>query len=170
MLKTLTTDFELDLEADVLVIGGGPAGTWAAWSAASSGARVVLVDKGYCGTTGCAAASGNGVWYVPPDPKARETAKASRESLGGFLSDRNWMDRVLNQTYVNVNQLAEWGYPFPTDDEGKPYRRSLQGPEYMRLMRRQIQRAGVRILDNSPALELVVDDDGAVGGAMGVNR
>ncbi|MEH2010331.1 FAD-binding protein [Nostoc sp.] len=170
MLKTLTTDFELDLEADVLVIGGGPAGTWAAWSAASSGARVVLVDKGYCGTTGCAAASGNGVWYVPPDPEARETAKASRESLGGFLSDRNWMDRVLNQTYVNVNQLAEWGYPFPTDDEGKPYRRSLQGPEYMRLMRRQIQRAGVRILDNSPALELLVDDDGAVGGATGVNR
>ncbi|MHC5734830.1 FAD-dependent oxidoreductase [Nostoc sp.] len=170
MLKTLTTDFELDLEADVLVIGGGPAGTWAAWSAASSGAKVILVDKGYCGTTGCAAASGNGVWYVPPDPEARETAKASRESLGGFLADRNWMDRVLNQTYVNVNQLAEWGYPFPTDDEGKPYRRSLQGPEYMRLMRRQIQRAGVKILDNSPALELLVDDDGAVGGATGVNR
>ncbi|MEH2247574.1 FAD-binding protein [Nostoc sp.] len=170
MLKTLTTDFEHDLQADVLVIGGGPAGTWAAWSAASSGARVVLVDKGYCGTTGCAAASGNGVWYVPPDPEARETAKASRESLGGFLSDRHWMDRVLNQTYVNVNQLAEWGYPFPTDDEGKPYRRSLQGPEYMRLMRRQIQRAGVKILDNSPALELLVDDDGAVAGATGMNR
>ncbi|MEH1845379.1 MAG: FAD-binding protein [Nostoc sp.] len=170
MLKTLTTDFELDLQTDVLVIGGGPAGTWAAWSAASSGARVVLVDKGYCGTTGCAAASGNGVWYVPPDPEVRETAKASRESLGGFLSDRHWMDRVLNQTYVNVNQLAEWGYPFPTDDEGKPYRRSLQGPEYMRLMRRQIQRAGVKILDNSPALELLVDDDGAVAGATGMNR
>ncbi|MEH1832825.1 MAG: FAD-binding protein [Nostoc sp.] len=170
MLKTLTTDFELDLQTDVLVIGGGPAGTWAAWSAASSGARVVLVDKGYCGTTGCAAASGNGVWYVPPDPEVRETAKASRESLGGFLSDRHWMDRVLNQTYVNVNQLAEWGYPFPTDDEAKPYRRSLQGPEYMRLMRRQIQRAGVKILDNSPALELLVDDDGAVAGATGMNR
>jgi succinate dehydrogenase/fumarate reductase flavoprotein subunit len=170
MLKTLTTDFELDLEADVLVIGGGPAGTWAAWSAASSGARVILVDKGYCGTTGCAAASGNGVWYVPPDPEARETAKASRESLGGFLSDRSWMDRVLDQTYANVNQLADWGYPFPTDDEGKPYRRSLQGPEYMRLMRRQIQRTGVKILDNSPALELLVDNDGAVAGATGVNR
>ncbi|WP_341529273.1 FAD-binding protein [Nostoc sp. UHCC 0302] len=170
MLETLTTDFELKLEADVLVIGGGPAGTWAAWSAASSGAKVVLVDKGYCGTTGCAAASGNGVWYVPPDQEAREAAMASRESLGGFLSNRKWMDRVLNQTYVNINRLAEWGYPFPTDDEGKPYRRSLQGPEYMRLMRRQIKRAGVKILDHSPALELLVDEDGAVGGATGVNR
>ncbi|BAT51612.1 fumarate reductase/succinate dehydrogenase flavoprotein domain-containing protein [Nostoc sp. NIES-3756] len=170
MLSKLTTDWEVDLETDVLVIGGGPAGTWAAWSAASRGARVVLVDKGYCGTTGCAAASGNGVWYVPPEPQAREAAMASRESLGGYLAHRQWMRRVLDQTYASVNLLAEWGYPFPTDDEGKPYRRSLQGPEYMKLMRRQIKRAGVKILDNSPALELLVDEAGVVAGATGVNR
>ncbi len=170
MLKTLTTDSELNLEADVLVIGGDPAGTWAAWSAAASGARVVLVDKGYCGTSGCAAASGNGVWYVPPQEEAREAAIASRESLGGFLANRQWMNRVLDQTYANVNQLAEWGYPFPVDDDGKPARRSLQGPEYMRLMRKQIKRVGVQILDHSPALELLVDADGAIGGATGVNR
>lgn len=165
-----TTEFEPNLLCDVLVIGGGPAGTWAAWSAASRGANVVLVDKGYCGTSGCAAASGNGVWYVPPDAEAREAAMASRESLGGFLANRNWMQRVLNQTYANVNLLAQWGYPFPTDDEGKPYRRSLQGPEYMHLMRKQIKRAGVKILDHSPALQLLVDRDRRVAGATGVNR
>ena len=164
------TDFDPNLAADVLVIGGGPSGTWAAWSAAASGASAVLVDKGYCGTTGCAAASGNGVWYVPPDQSLREAAMASRETLGGFLSNRHWMARVLEQTYTNVNQLAEWGYPFPTDDEGKPYRRSLQGPEYMRLMRKQVKKAGVKILDHSPALELLIDQDGAVGGAKGINR
>jgi succinate dehydrogenase/fumarate reductase flavoprotein subunit len=38
--------------ADVLVIGGGPAGAWAAVAAAHAGARVVLVDKGYLGTSG----------------------------------------------------------------------------------------------------------------------
>lgn len=165
-----TTDFEPNLQADVLVIGGGPAGTWAAWSAASSGAKVVLVDKGYCGTSGCAAASGNGVWYVSPDPEEREVAMASREGLGGFLANRQWMRRVLDQTYTNVNLLAEWGYPFPSDETGKPDRRSLQGPEYMRLMRKQIKRAGVTILDNSPALQLLVDEDGAVAGATGMNR
>ncbi|BBD59622.1 fumarate reductase/succinate dehydrogenase flavoprotein domain-containing protein [Nostoc sp. HK-01] len=170
MLKTLVNNFALNLQADVLVIGGGPAGTWAAWSAMSGGARVVLVDKGYCGTSGCAAASGNGVWYVPPEAEARENAMASRESLGGFLANRSWMKRVLDQTFTNVNLLADWGYPFPTDDQGKPYRRSLQGPEYMRLMRRQIQRAGVKILDHSPALELLVDEEGKVAGATGINR
>jgi succinate dehydrogenase/fumarate reductase flavoprotein subunit len=128
------------------------------------------VDKGYCGTSGCAAASGNGVWYVAPEPDSREAAMASREALGGFLSSRDWMQRVLDQTYTNVNQLADWGYPFPTDEEGKPYRRSLQGPEYMRLMRSQIKRAGVKILDHSPALQLLVDAEGAVAGATGVNR
>lgn len=167
---TSTTNFDVNLEADVLVIGGGPAGTWAAWNAALQGANVVLVDKGYCGTTGCAAASGNGVWYVPPDPELRDAAIASRESLGGFLANRRWMNRVLDQTYENVNLLGEWGYPFPTDEDGKAYRRSLQGPEYMRLMRKQIKRAGVTILDHSPALELLVDSEGAVGGATGVNR
>ncbi|MDB9520837.1 FAD-binding protein [Dolichospermum circinale CS-1225] len=164
------SDVDQTLLADVLVIGGGPAGTWSAWSAANSGAKVVLVDKGYCGTSGCAAASGNGVWYVPPEPDSREAAMASREALGGFLSSRDWMQRVLDQTYANVNQLAEWGYPFPTDEEGRPYRRSLQGPEYMRLMRQQIKRAGVKILDHSPALQLLVDAEGAVAGATGVNR
>ncbi|PMB44063.1 pyridine nucleotide-disulfide oxidoreductase [Fischerella thermalis CCMEE 5201] len=165
-----TTDFDQNLLCDVLVIGGGPAGTWAAWSAASAGSKVILVDKGYCGTSGCAAASGNGVWYVPPEPEAREAAMASREAMGGFLSSRDWMQRVLDQTYANVNLLAEWGYPFPVDEEGKPYRRSLQGPEYMRLMRKQIKRAGVKILDHSPALQLLVDAEGAVAGATGVNR
>jgi succinate dehydrogenase/fumarate reductase flavoprotein subunit len=34
-----------DYETDVLVIGGGFAGSWAALRAATLGARVILVDK-----------------------------------------------------------------------------------------------------------------------------
>lgn len=157
----------IQLEADVLVIGGGPAGTWAAITAASSGAKVVLVDKGYCGTSGATAPSGTGVWYVKPDQKLREEAKMSRFTLGGHLAENAWMNRVLDRTYDNMNKLGEWGYPFPKDEFGTPYQRGLQGPEYMKLMRKLVLKAGVKILDHSPALELLADEHG-VGGASGV--
>ncbi len=157
-------------DADVLVLGGGPAGTWAAISAAAHGARVVLADKGFCGTSGATAAAGTGVWYVDPIPERREAAMASREKLGGYLQDRRWMVRVLDQTYAQSNQLADWGYPYPADEDGKPQRNSLQGPEYMRLMRKRTKQAGVTILDHAPALELLVDEDGVVAGAAGLRR
>jgi succinate dehydrogenase/fumarate reductase flavoprotein subunit len=168
--RTSVPSGSVDLTADVLVIGGGPAGTWAACSAAWRGATVVLVDKGYCGTSGATAPSGTGVWYVPPDPAKRAAAMASREKMGGYLQDRRWMQRVLDRTYESVNLLAEWGYPFPADDNGQSRRTSLQGPEYMRLMRRRVGRAGVTILDHCPALELLIDESGAVVGAAGVRR
>jgi succinate dehydrogenase/fumarate reductase flavoprotein subunit len=44
----------MELDADVLVIGGGPAGTWAAVAAAAGGQKVVLADKGFCGTSAAA--------------------------------------------------------------------------------------------------------------------
>lgn len=157
--------------ADVLVVGGGPAATWAALKAAQAGADVVLADKGYCGASGATASGGTGVWYVPPNPAAREAAMASREGLGGHLADRGWMARVLDETYAGINELAEVGrYPFPTDEEGRPIRRGLQGPEYMRRMRVRARRAGVRIMDHSPVLELLTDRAGAVAGANGLRR
>ncbi|MDO9711462.1 FAD-binding protein [Paracraurococcus lichenis] len=156
--------------ADVLVLGGGPAGTWAAIAAAAAGARVVLADKGFCGTSGATAAAGTAVWYVPPDPVQRQAAMRQRWGMGGWLADPAWMGRVLDRAWDGVNQLADWGYPFPQDEAGAPRRNSLQGPEYMRLMRQRALRAGVRILDHSPALELLLDEHGAVAGAAGVRR
>jgi succinate dehydrogenase/fumarate reductase flavoprotein subunit len=160
----------VEFDADVLVIGGGPDGTWAAINAAEQGARVVLADKGFCGTSGATAAAGTGVWYIDPEPALREAAMANREKLGGHLQDRRWMARVLDRTYEQSNRLADWGYPYPVDDNGKSQRNSLQGPEYMRLMRKRTKQTGVTILDHSPALELLVDENGALAGSSGLRR
>ena len=159
----------LELTADVLVVGGGPAATWAALKAAEDGADVVLADKGYCGTSGATASAGTGVWYVPPEADARERAMASREALGGHLADRRWMARVLDETYDRMNELADAGYPFPRVGDTQ-VRNGLQGPEYMRRQRIRVRRAGVRVLDHSPVAELLVDPAGVVSGAAGYRR
>src|ERR1700678_3781307 len=80
------------------------------------------------------------------------------------------MHRVLDKTYEQMNRLAEWGYPFPLDADGVQVRKGVQGPEYMRRMRKQVVRSKVRILDQSPALELLRGGDGEVAGARGVRR
>ncbi|MER6537736.1 hypothetical protein ABT215_28855 [Streptomyces sp900105755] len=68
----------------MLVIGGAPAGTWAAIEAAQAGAGVVLADKGYTGANGATASVGTGIWYVDDVPELREAAMASREAWAGF--------------------------------------------------------------------------------------
>jgi succinate dehydrogenase/fumarate reductase flavoprotein subunit len=159
------------LSADVLVVGGGPAGTWAAIKAAQAGADVVLADKGRCGSSGATASVGTGIWYVEDQPELREAAMASREALGGHLADRGWMARVLDETYARMDELARvQRYPFPVDTSGRQIRDDLQGPEYMRRQRTRVQRLGVRILDHMPALELLADADGVVSGARVLDR
>ncbi|MFE9437999.1 FAD-binding protein [Streptomyces sp. NPDC006602] len=117
-----STEPEQALSTEVLVIGGGPAGTWAAIKAAQAGADVVLADKGYTGASGATASVGTGIWYVDDVP------------------------------------------------EGRQLRGDLQGPEYMRRQRTRVRRLGVRILDHTPALELLTDADGVVSGARALDR
>ena len=157
------------LTADVLVVGGGPAGAWAAWSAASQGAKVVLAEKGYLGSSGATAPGGTNLLYLPPDPALRDEAVRKRVRDSGYLAEPDWIHRVLDQVYENLQLVESWGYPFRRDENGTPMRDHLQGPEYMRLMRRVVRRAGVTILDQSPALELLADAHG-VGGARGIFR
>ncbi|MFT4439306.1 FAD-binding protein [Caballeronia sp. 15715] len=156
------------LQADVLVLGGGPAGTWAALSAARQGARVVLADKAYCGTSGAAAASNNNVWYVS-DPARHEAEFTERFLSGGSLSERSWTDALLQGAVQQLHLLAKLGYPFPKTEASVTNYATLRGPDYMRFMRLQIKRAGVQILDHSPMLGLL-EYEGRVVGAHGVSR
>jgi succinate dehydrogenase/fumarate reductase flavoprotein subunit len=160
----------LALTADVLVIGGGLAGTWAASAARRAGASVVLVDKGYCGTSGVTATAGPGHWWIPPDPaELREIAIRNRLKTGFGLNDPRWMARTLDKTWKTLPTL-EGFYDFSRDPNGVVQYRALRGPEYMRALRQLIDSLGVTVLDHSPALELLQRPDGSVTGARGVRR
>jgi len=157
----------LELATDVLVLGGGPAAAWAAWAARSAGADVVVVDKGFLGTSGAAAAAGNGVLALPPSEHEAEVLKRLKAGLG--LNDRRWLERMLECTWRSMPLIESWGYEFPKLD-GAPVRNSYYGPEYLRVLRKMLLGLGVRILDQSPALELLLAEDGAVAGARGLRR
>ena len=129
------TSLPLDIETDVLVIGGGLAGCWAAVAAARAGASVVLAEKGYCGTSGVTATAGPGHWWVPPDPNARAEAINRRNRASFGLADERWMARVLDTTWRTLPTLANY-YDFSVDENGVTQYRGLRGPEYMRAMRR----------------------------------
>ncbi|MDX0952770.1 FAD-binding protein [Sinorhizobium medicae] len=156
------------IETDVLVVGGGPSAAWAALSAAGAGVRVVLADKGYHGTTGATAPSNTGTWCVPPG-EGRAASVEQRFKRTAGLADRRWMLRSADRAYENLQKLVEWGYPFPSEEDGSLYIANLRGPDYMRFMRQRVQKAGVTILDHHPILELL-GDDSHVGGAAGLVR
>ncbi|GAB7127704.1 FAD-binding protein [Silvimonas sp. JCM 19000] len=159
----------LNLDADVLVLGGGLAGTWAAVAAARRGARVIIAEKGYCGSSGVTASAGPGHWWVPPDPELRRAAIDKRLALAYGLAERDWMARIIDLTWRTLPTLAPY-YAFARDEHGVTQYRGLRGPEYMRAMRQLALDHGVRILDQAPALELLLHADGAVAGARGHQR
>jgi succinate dehydrogenase/fumarate reductase flavoprotein subunit len=157
------------LESNVLVIGGGMAAAWAAVSAARSGASVVLVDKGFVGTSGVTATAGPGHWFVPPDPEKRAAAIRQREAVAYGLADSRWMGRILDETYRQLPTLAGL-YEFSVNDRGETLYGAVRGPEYMRALRQLLLQLQVRILDQSPALELLCHADGSIAGASGIHR
>ncbi|MFF0491663.1 FAD-dependent oxidoreductase [Nocardia sp. NPDC004068] len=155
------------LESDVLVVGGGPAGAWAALAAARSGARVILVDKGRCGASGPTAKSLVALANFPPGP-AREEAVRLAFARGGRLGDPEWTHRVLAETHLRLDHLFRRGRVPHGDRSGGPTRIRLSGVRYLGLLRRSLLVAGVRILDHHPALRLLVDAEGVVAGASGL--
>jgi succinate dehydrogenase/fumarate reductase flavoprotein subunit len=161
-----------ELTADVLVIGGGPAGVWAALAAVEQGASAVIAEKGYLGTSGPFGVGANtGISYIKPDdPIQRDAMVQARQPIAYRLSDPAWGYRVFDQSYANLEAMAKWGYDWPRDSQGREDRGSLRGPTIMAFLRSIAQKHGVTILDHSPALELLLADDGADAGARGVNK
>lgn len=157
----------LEYKVDVLILGGGPAGTWAALKAAEQGSSVILADKGYCGTSGATAPSGTGVWIGDKDSYQQQVIENHRVKLGGFLAEEIWKQRVLEQAKRNMHFLGQSGFPNLLNENNELVSGGLPGPQYMKHMRKLIKKAGVTILDHAPALELL-GDSGNVEGARGI--
>ena len=129
----------------------------------------MLADKGYLGTCGATAPSNTGTWCVPPGEDRRDAVERRWHRTGG-VADRTWMLRTVDQSYPRAPAAGRMGLSRSrATSEGSLYIANLRGPDYMRFMRARVLKAGVRVLDHHPALELLSDGD-AVTGAAGIDR
>lgn len=98
-------------EADVLVIGSGMAGLFAAVKAHDAGAKVVMVSKGRLGSSGLTPFA-KGIFAY--DKKTSKysldefTEMVSRSSLG--TNNRIYTRQMAEHSLARVNELKEWGF------------------------------------------------------------
>ncbi len=116
---------ENEVDADVLVLGGGPAGCMAAIAAARAGAKVVLVDKGHPKRSG-----GGGVdhWLNTPNPASPITAEECVEwEIESYYGYCNALSRYIasREGYDTLLEIEQMGAKVrDTEDEfkGAPFR------------------------------------------------
>ncbi len=89
-------DKENEISADVLVLGGGLAGCFAAISAARKGLKVVLVDKAAVKRSGAAGAGIDHWMWAPTNPASRVTSEELTNAL--IKSVKGWMCGI--NTYI----------------------------------------------------------------------
>ena len=87
-------DKENQISADVLVLGGGPAGCFAAITAARKGLKVVLVDKAAVKRSGSAGSGIDHYGEVANNPASRVTPEELSEALNAF--EEGWESGINN--------------------------------------------------------------------------
>lgn len=171
------------MAADVLVIGGGLSGLWAAIRAAERGADVLIVDKGFVGAAGVSVFAGGVVLAnSPDDPEmAPFLEEHIRENEG--LVDREWVLWTVAENHKRIRQWLELGAPVDRNEDGSirkkmilvasrehVWRVSYDSVALMRFMRGMAARRRVKFLDDTTIIELLKSKDGKVCGAFGIRR
>ncbi len=156
-------------DTDVLVLGGGPAATWAAISAAESGSRVTLVDKGYCGTSGATAAGGNNLWLVPPGPRRDEAVRYAKWPAGAHRL-RLDVPRAGHLVGPDGAPRRSGATRFPVGADGRRCAAACRGRSTCVGCGVRPTAAACGSSTTIPLCELTTDPDGVVDGATGIAR
>jgi succinate dehydrogenase/fumarate reductase flavoprotein subunit len=174
---------ETVIETDVLVVGGGFAGAFAAVKAKEQGVDVTLVCKGNIGRSGMSPFP-HGTMAVPPE--RTDVMKELMEDVrvgGEYLANRTWTERVIQESYARFQDMVAWGQPFLRDKNGnfvKPFEGGKEqegrlwaledGPQsFAKAFKNQLQKVDVRILEKIMIADLI-KQDGKIVGAIGFSR
>ncbi|MFE5485813.1 fumarate reductase/succinate dehydrogenase flavoprotein subunit [Streptomyces sp. NPDC056527] len=175
-----------ELSCDVLVIGGGTAGTMAALTAAGLGANVLLLEKAHVRHSGALAMGMDGVnnAVVPgraePDDYVAEITRAN-----DGIVDQSTVRQTATRGFAMVQRLESYGVKFEKDEHGEYAVRQVhrsgsyvlpmpEGKDVKKVLYRQLRRREMRErirIENRvmPVRVLTHPDDGRAVGAAGFN-
>ncbi|MCW7945581.1 oxidoreductase [Streptomyces hygroscopicus] len=145
-----------ELSCDVLVIGGGTAGTMAALTAAEHGANVLLLEKAHVRHSGALAMGMDGVnnAVIPgraePDDYVAEITRAN-----DGIVDQSTVRQTANRGFAMVRRLESYGVKFEKDEHGDYAVRQVhrsgsyvlpmpEGKDVKKVLYRQLRRREMR--------------------------
>lgn len=172
-------------DSDVLVIGAGAAGMYAAVAARQAGADVLLLDKSMVGRGGAtsmaqmtvAAAIGHA------EPDSPEEHLADTIAGGREVADPALADLMCSEGPTRIHETREMGVRWAADGErirqvvapGHSRRRCCYvdvlatGQSISTALRRALRKAEVRTVDTVAVIDLIRDRDGRVVGAVALD-
>lgn len=175
------------IECDVLVIGGGMAGCFAAVKAREQGLNVLLVDKGYVSKSGETPYAGDTAVFDPDWGHDLGRWLEQVNVVGEYMNNRHWNELVFRDSRERLADLRSYGVRFQEKD-GEVVRLSHPHanielpdthkfpptvsevvhwlPGFMEIMRRHVIKVGVKLKDRFMVTELL-EQEGRVVGAIG---
>lgn len=169
------------LDCDVLVIGGGTAGTMAALSAAENGAQVLLLEKAHVRHSGALAMGMDGVnnAVIPGKAEPEDYVAEITRANDGIVNQRT-IYQTATRGFAMVQRLERYGVKFEKNEHGEyAVRRVHRSGSYVlpmpegkdvkkalyRVLRQRSMREKIRIENRLMPVRVLVDGGRAVGAA-----
>ena len=173
------------IKTDILIIGAGIAGIFAAIEASEGGADVVLTTKGLLGKDGAATwMAGYGIQAALQPPDSPEVHAQDTIKVGRFLNDQELVYALTNEVPGLVQKLDKWGVRFRKEKgkfvmmrlPGETYPRvpalgkagQYAGHEYRRVLPKEVRKRGIHIIEDIRIVDLLKSDNNVVG-AVGLD-
>ena len=169
------------LDCDVLVIGGGTAGTMAALSAAERGAQVILLEKAHVRHSGALAMGMDGVnnAVIPGKATPEDYVAEITRANDGIVNQRT-IYQTATRGFAMVQRLERYGVKFEKDEHGEyAVRRVHRSGSYVlpmpegkdvkkalyRVLRQRSMRERIRIENRLVPVRVLTSEGRAVGAA-----
>lgn len=148
----------MNTKANILIIGGGPAGMMAAISAARSGASVMLLEKN-SRTGEKLRISGGGRCNVT------NNTPDSRRLLPRYGDAEQFLYAPFSQFAVlgTIEFFRDLGVPFVEENEGRMFPATHKAETVARALEDEMKRLSVDVRTNSPVASLIIENEAIKG-------